>query len=54
MHDDSNDADSHKDVPFLDFVDIAPHLRGQIPRTPQFWGVNRGFQAKLAKLKNVY
>ena len=37
--DGSNDADSRKDVPFGGFVDIAPN----------FWGVNRRFQAKLAK-----
>ena len=34
--DGSNDADSHKDVPFGGFVDIAPHFRGEIPRKPQF------------------
>ena len=47
--DDSNDADSHKDVPFGGFVDIAPHFRGEIPENPNFWGVNRRFQAKRAK-----
>jgi len=36
--DDSNDADSRKDVPFGGFVDIAPHFRGEIPRKPQFSG----------------
>ena len=36
---DSNDADSRKGVPFLGFVDTAPN----------FWVVNRRFQAKLAK-----
>ena len=36
--DDSNDADSHKDVPFGGFVDIAPHFGGEIPRKPQFLG----------------
>ena len=35
--DDSNDADSRKDVPFGGFVDIAPHFRGEIPRKPQFF-----------------
>ena len=34
---------------FWGFVDIAPHFRGEIPRKPQFWGVNRRFQAKRAK-----
>jgi len=34
----SNDADSRKDVRFGDFVDIAPHLGGEIPRKPQFLG----------------
>jgi len=46
---DPNDADSRKDVPFGGIVDIAPHFRGEIPRKPQFWGVNRCFQAKRAK-----
>ena len=32
--DDSNDADSRKDVPFGGFVDIAPHFGGEI--TPIF------------------
>ena len=35
--DGSNDADSRKDVPFGRFVDIAPHLGGEIPPTPNFW-----------------
>jgi len=47
--DGSNDADSRKDVHFGGFVDIAPHFRGEIPRKPQFLGVNRRFQAKRAK-----
>jgi len=34
----SNDADSRKGVPFLAFVDIAPHLGDQIAQKPQFWG----------------
>ena len=37
------------DMPFGGFVDIAPHFGGEIPRKPQFWGVNRCFQAKRAK-----
>ena len=44
-HDGSSDADSRKDVPFLGFVDIAPHLGGK----KQFGGVSRRFQAKLTK-----
>jgi len=47
--DGSNDADSRKDVPFGGFVDIAPRFGGEIPRKPQFWGVNRRFQAKRTK-----
>ena len=47
--DGSNDADSRKDVPFVGFVDIAPHFGGKIPKKPNFWGVNRRFQAKQAK-----
>ena len=30
--DGSNDADSHKDVPFGGFVDIVPHFGGKIPQ----------------------
>jgi len=39
------------DVPFGGFVDIAPHLGGGVkyPPNPNFWGVNRRFQAKRAK-----
>ena len=39
------------DVPFGGFVDvdIAPHFGGEMPPKPQFWGVNKHFQAKLAK-----
>ena len=33
---------------------IAPHLGGQKPQKPQCWGVNRRFQTKLAKSKNVH
>jgi len=53
-HDGSYDADSRRDVPFLDFFHIAPHLGHQNPPKPHFWGVNRLFQAKLAKSKNVH
>ena len=34
----SNDADSHKDVHFGGFVDIASHFGGKILQKPQFWG----------------
>ena len=48
--DGSNDADSRKDVPFGGFVDIDSHFRGEIPQNPpNFWGVNRRFQATRAK-----
>jgi len=40
-------------VPLLGIFDIAPHLGDQNPQK-QFWGVNRRFQAKLAKSKNVH
>ena len=41
-------------MPFWDFSDIALHLRDKNPQNSQFWGVNRRFQAKLAKSKNVH
>ena len=47
--DGSNDADSRKDVPFRGFLDIARHFGGEIRENPNFWGVNRRFQAKRAK-----
>jgi len=37
-----------EDVPFVGFVDIAPHFGGEIPPKPNFGGVNRRFQAKWA------
>ena len=46
---DSNDADSRKNVPFGNFGNIAPHFGSQVPQKPQFWGVNRRYQAKQAK-----
>ena len=54
--DGSNDADSRKDVPFGGFVDIAPNFGGEIPppENPNFWGVNRRFQAKRAKYWKFY
>jgi len=45
----SNDADSRKDVPFRGFVDIPPILEMKYLKNPNFWGVNRRFQAKRAK-----
>jgi len=33
---------------------IYAHLGGQKPKKKQFWGVNRRFQAKLAKSKTAY
>ena len=39
---------------FWGFVDMAPHLGGQIPQTSNFGGVNRRFHAKLAKSKNMH
>jgi len=53
-HDGSNDADSRKDVSFMGFVDIAPHSGGKIPHNPNFGGINRRFQAKLVKSKNMH
>ena len=47
--DGSNDADSRKGVPFGGFVDIASNFGGEVPPNPNFWGVNRRFQAKRAK-----
>jgi len=47
--DGSNDTDSRKDVPFGGSVDIASHFRVKSPENPNFWGVNRHFQAKRAK-----
>jgi len=47
--DGSNDADSRKGVPFGGFVDIAPNFGVKSPENPNFWGVNRRFQAKRAK-----
>jgi len=44
----SNDADSHKDVPFGGLVHIAPRFGGETPKN-NFWGVDRRFQAKRAK-----
>jgi len=45
----SNDMHSRKDVPFGGVVNIVSHLKGQITPKPQFWGMNRHFQANCAK-----
>jgi len=37
------------DVPFGGCVDIAPHFGVKCPENPNFWGVNRRFQAELEK-----
>jgi len=39
------------DILFGGFVDITPHFWGKMkyPENPNFWGVNRRFQAKRAK-----
>ena len=37
-HDGSNDADSRKDVPFLEIFHIAPNLGGQKPQKPSILG----------------
>ena len=47
--DGSNDADSRKDVPFGGFLTLLPILGVKSPENPNFWGVNRRFQAKRAK-----
>jgi len=39
---------------FWGFIHTAPHLGGQKTQNAQFWGVNKSFQAKLAKSKNVH
>jgi len=53
-HGDSDYTDSCKDVPFGGLVDMAPHFGGQISPKPQLSGMNRRFQAKLAKSKNMH
>ena len=48
--DGSNDADSRKNVPFLGVsLTLLPILGVKYPQNPNFWGVNRRFQAKRAK-----
>ena len=52
--DSSNDADSRKDMPFRGFVNIAFHFGVKYHQTPNFWGVNRRFEAKRAKYWKFY
>jgi len=44
-----NNVDLHKDEPFGGFIDILPHLGGQIPQQSNFVGMNRHFPAKQTK-----
>ena len=41
----SYDVFLRKEVPFGGLDETAPHLGGQIPKNPNFGGVNRRFQA---------
>ena len=52
--DGSNDADSRKNVPFWVSLIWLPIYGGQIPPNPNFGDVNRHFQAKLVKSKNMH
>ena len=45
----ANDADSRKDVPFGVSLTFLPVVGVKSPENPNFWCVNRRFQAKLAK-----
>jgi len=45
----SNDADSRKGVPFGVLLILLSILGVKSPENPNFWGVNRSFQAKRAK-----
>ena len=49
-HNGSNDGDSRKNVPF-EFRSYGSLFRGSVLQNPTFGGVNRRFQAKLAKSK---
>ena len=53
-HDGSNDAASRKDVPFFWEFFTLLSIWGSKTENPQFWGMNKRFQAKLAKSKNVH
>jgi len=48
--DGSNDADSRKDVPFGVLLILLHILGVKYPQNPNFWGVNRRFQTKRAKI----
>jgi len=52
--DSSNDANSRKDVPFRVSLTFLPILGVKSPENPNFWGVNRRFQAKRAKYWKFY
>ena len=41
-------------VPFGGLDETAPHLGGQIPQKTHFGGLNRRFQDKLVKSKNMH
>jgi len=44
-----------KDVPFGGFVDMPPHLGGQMPPKPQFSGREQAFPSQTAKIeKHAY
>jgi len=43
-----------KDVPLGGFVDMPPHLGGQMPQNPNFRGEKCRFPAKLVKSKNMH
>ena len=47
--DGSNDAASCKDVPLGVSLTLLPILGVKSPENPNFWGVDRRFQAKRAK-----
>jgi len=47
--DGSNDAASRKDVPFGVSLTLLLILGVKSPENPNFWGVDRRFQAKRAK-----
>ena len=53
MHDGSKTRSRARMCLFGNFSHCSP-FRGQNPPKKQFWGVNRRFQAKLAKSKNVH
>ena len=53
-HHGSNDADSRKDVLLGGLFHITPHLGGQKPPNPKFWGVKRRFQAIREIEKHAY